>query len=97
MKKNHLPPTPAAYYDRVGVLTAINEGPVEFALEEELRAQILAGKRKRHLKNISIKLDEAQIIALKKIATQKSVPYQTLIRQWLAAGIRREFHLGVAQ
>lgn len=48
MKKNNLPSTPAAYYDRVGVLPAIVEGPVKFALKEELRAQILAGKRKRH-------------------------------------------------
>ena len=85
----------AAYYDRHGVLGEIVEGPLEFALEEELRQDILQGKRRRRLKNISIKLDEAQIIALRKIATIKSVPYQTLIRQWLAASIRRELHLAL--
>ena len=87
--------TPAEYYDRRGVLGELQETPVEFALEEELRRQILGGKRTRRLQNISIKLDPAQIQALRKIATMKSIPYQTLIRQWLAEGIRKEFHLTV--
>ncbi len=86
----------AEYYDKHGVLGEIIEGPVEFALEEELRAQILEGRRTRRLQNVSIKLDPAQIQALKKIATMKSVPYQTLIRQWLAEAIRKELHLTVA-
>ncbi|MFQ5738717.1 MAG: hypothetical protein ACE5JX_06855 [Acidobacteriota bacterium] len=80
----------AQYYDRHRILNEIEEGPVEFSLEEELRAQILGGERRRRLKNISIKLDPAQIQALRKIATMKSIPYQTLIRQWLAEGIRKE-------
>ena len=80
----------AALYDREGVLGQIEEGPVEFALDEELRRQILKGARRRRLKNVSIKLDAAQIVALHKIATQKAIPYQTLIRSWLAEGIRRE-------
>jgi hypothetical protein len=83
----------AEYYDRRGVLEELVEGQVEFALDEELREQILKGKRRRRLKNISIKLDEAQIIALRKIATLKSTPYQTLIREWLAAGIRKELRI----
>ena len=83
----------AEYYDRRGVLSELDERPVEFALEEELRRQILRGERPRRLQNVSIKLDPAQIQALRKIATMKSIPYQTLIRQWLADGIRRELHL----
>jgi hypothetical protein len=83
----------AEYYDRRGVLGEIVEKPIEYALDEELREQILKGKRRRKLKNVSIKLDEAQIIALRKIATLKSVPYQTLVREWLAAGIRRELRI----
>jgi hypothetical protein len=83
----------ATYYTTRGILEEIEEGPVEFALDEELRGQILRGERKRRLQNISIKLDPAQILALKKLATMKSIPYQTLIRQWLADGIRRELHL----
>jgi len=83
----------AEYYDRRGVLGELEERPVEFALEEELRQQILRGRSTRRLQNISIKLDPAQIQALRKIATMKSIPYQTLIRQWLAEGIRKELHL----
>jgi predicted DNA binding CopG/RHH family protein len=60
---------------------------------ENDRRQILTDKRIRRLKNISIKLDPAQIQALRKIATMRSIPYQSLIRQWLAEGIRKEFHL----
>jgi len=83
----------AFYYDTNGVLGELVDTKVEFALDEELREQILQGKRNRRLKNISVKLDEAQIIALRKIATLKSIPYQTLIRQWLAEGIAKELHL----
>jgi hypothetical protein len=81
-------------YDRRGVLRGIEEHPVEFALDEELPRAILKGQRARRLKNLSIKLDAAQIHALRKIATMKAIPYQTLIRQWLAEGIRRELRLG---
>ena len=84
---------PAQYYDRHGVLGELDERPVEFALEEDPRRQILEGERARRLQNISIKLDPAQIQALRKIATMKSIPYQTLIRQWLADGIRKELRL----
>jgi hypothetical protein len=91
MKKTTKDPVDeAAVYDREGVLGQIVEGPVEFALDEELRDQIVKGARRRRLKNVSIKLDAAQIVALKRIATQKAMPYQTLIRSWLAEGIRRE-------
>ncbi len=83
----------AEYYDRRGVLPELEEGAIEFSLEEELRRQILEGKRTRRLQNISIKLDPAQILALKKIATMKAIPYQTLIRQWLAEGIRKELRI----
>jgi hypothetical protein len=66
---------------------------VQFSLDEALRDQILSGKRARRLENVSIKLDPVQVQALRKIATMKSIPYQTLIRQWLAEGIRRELRL----
>src|SRR5947207_7235247 len=83
----------AEYYDRRGVLRELDERSVEFSLDEELRRQILRGERASRLQNLSIKLDPAQIQALRKIATMKSIPYQTLIRQWLADRIRRELHL----
>lgn len=83
----------AAYYDRRGALGEITERPVSFALDEELRKQVKTGARARRLQNVSIKLDPAQLIALRKVATMKSIPYQTLIRLWLAEGIRRELRL----
>jgi hypothetical protein len=83
----------ARYYDSHGILEEIVDKRVEFDLDGELRDQILNGRRTHRLENISIKLDPAQIQALRKIATMKSIPYQTLIRQWLAEGIRRELRL----
>ncbi len=83
----------AEYYDRRGVLGELDERPVAFALNEALREQILRGKRPRRLQNLSIKLDPVQVQALRKIATMKSIPYQTLIRQWLAEGIAKELRL----
>ena len=80
----------AAYYNRRGVLRELEERPVAIALEEELRERIRTGQRKRRLQNVSIKLDPAHVIALRKIAAMKAMPYQTLIRSWLAEGIRRE-------
>ncbi len=91
MKKTTKDPVDvAALYDHEGVLGQLVDEPVEFALDEELREQIKKGARRRRLKNVSIKLDAAQIVALRRIATQKAMPYQTLIRSWLAEGIRRE-------
>ena len=84
----------ARYYDRRGVLSELVDRPVEFALDEELRGQIREGSRGRRLRNVSIKLDPVQIQALRKIATMRSVPYQTLIRQWLAEAIRKELRIG---
>ena len=85
--------TEEVYDARRGILDDLEPDEVEFALDEELRAQILRGARARRLKNITIKLDPVQIEALRKIATRRAVPYQTLIRQWLAEGIRRELRL----
>jgi hypothetical protein len=83
----------AAHYDRRGVLAEIEDEPMAFSLDEELREQILHRKRGRRLQNVSIKLDAVQVQALRKMATLRSIPYQTLIRQLLADGIRRELRL----
>ncbi len=80
----------AAYYDRRRVLGELEERSVMFALDEELRDRIKTGQTRRRLQNVSIKLDPAHVLALRKIAAIKSIPYQTLIRLWLAEGIRRE-------
>ena len=78
------------YYDNHEILDEITDEPVDLVLDERLRDEILAGKRKRKLKNITIKVDPLQVQAIKKLSTMKSIPYQTLIRSWLAEGIKSE-------
>ncbi|MBI4230715.1 MAG: hypothetical protein HY608_07750 [Planctomycetes bacterium] len=84
----------AARYDRRGILGEIEEGEIELGLDSRLRRAILSGERSRHLKNVTIKLDPVQVQAIRKIATLRSIPYQTLIRQWLAEEIKEALHIG---
>ncbi len=83
----------AKYYDEHGVMKEIIDEPVAMSLDTELRRAIVSGKRKRNLKNISIKVDPLQIQAIKKVATMKSIPYQTLIRHWLSENLRKELDI----
>ena len=83
----------ADYYDQVNILDELLEEPVEFSLEGRLRRDILSKKRKRRLQNITIKIDPLQVQAIRKLATTKSVPYQTLIRHWLSEEIKKELSL----
>jgi len=83
----------AQYYDNKDILEEIIEEEIEISLEERLREDILSGKRRKRLQNITIKLDPFQIIAIKKLATMKSIPYQTLIRHWLSEEIKKELEL----
>ena len=78
------------YYDDHDILDEITDEPADLVLDEHLRDEILSGKRKRKLKNITIKIDPLQVKAIKKLSTMKSIPYQTLIRFWLAEGIKSE-------
>jgi predicted DNA binding CopG/RHH family protein len=78
------------YYEERNILDEIDEESADLSLDERLRQDILSGNRKRKLKNITIKIDPLQIVAIKKLSTMKSIPYQTLIRHWLAEGIRQE-------
>ncbi|HDM77283.1 MAG TPA: hypothetical protein ENG51_12580 [Deltaproteobacteria bacterium] len=81
------------YYNHKDILNEITDETVEFSMDENLRQDILSGKRKRKLKNITIKMDPLQVRAIKKMATMKSIPYQTLIRHWLAEEIKKEMAL----
>ncbi len=83
----------ADYYDQVNILDELLEEPVEFRLGERLRRDILSKKRKRKLQNITVKIDPLQVKAIRKLATTKSIPYQTLIRHWLSQEIRKELNL----
>ncbi len=78
------------YYDERNILNEITDESVDLILDEHLRDEILSGKRKRKLKNITIKIDPLQVKAIKKLSTMKSIPYQTLISPWLAEGIKSE-------
>ena len=80
----------ADYYDQENILDEIMEESVTLTLDEGLLQDIVSGKRKRKLKNISIKMDPLHVQAIKKLATMKSIPYQTLVRHWLAEDIRKE-------
>ena len=82
--------TLATYYDNADIMDEILDESIELTLESSLRKDILSGKRKRKLKNLTIKMDPLQIQAVRKIATMKSIPYQTLIRQWIAREIKKE-------
>jgi predicted DNA binding CopG/RHH family protein len=83
----------ADYYDQVNILDELLEEPVEFSLGERLRRDILSNKRKRKLQNVTIKIDPLQVRAIRKLATTKSIPYQTLIRHWLSKEIKKELNL----
>lgn len=59
-------------------------------LSRSLAAKIKSGERKIRFQNISIRLDPYQIQAIKKIASKKSLQYQSLIRLWIVEGIKHE-------
>jgi predicted DNA binding CopG/RHH family protein len=85
--------TDEKYYDKRGILSEIVEGDVALSLEDALKQDILSGKRKRKLRNITIKLDPLYLLSIKKVATKKGIPYQTLVRQWVAENIRKELKI----
>ena len=85
--------TDEEHYDTHGILKDIVDEDIEISLDDALRKSIITGSRKRKLKNISIKIDPLYLHSVKKIATMKGVPYQTLIRQWLIKEIRKELKI----
>ncbi len=80
------------YYERADILEELLEEPVEFSMNNQLRKDILLKGRKRKLQNVTIKIDPLQIRAIRKLATIKSIPYQTLIRHWLSQEIKKELN-----
>jgi predicted DNA binding CopG/RHH family protein len=83
----------AEYYDRADILDELLEEPVEFSLDDQLLRDILSKKRKRKLQNVTIKMDPLQVNTIRKLATIKSMPYQTLMRYWISDKIRQELNL----
>ncbi|MFH0933559.1 MAG: CopG family antitoxin [Nitrospirota bacterium] len=85
--------TSGEYYDTHGILKDIIDEEIDLSLDDALRKSIITGSRKRKLRNISIKIDPLYLQSVKKIATMKGVPYQTLIRQWLIKEIKKELKI----
>lgn len=81
------------YYDTYGVLEDIMEEDIDLNLNAVLKKDIISGKRKRKLRNVSIKIDPLYLQSIKKIATMKGFPYQTLMRQWLIKEIKKELKI----
>lgn len=81
------------YYDTHGILRDIVDEDIDLSLDDALKESIITGKRKRRLRNVSIKIDPLYLQSIKKIATLKSIPYQTLMRQWLVEKIRKELKI----
>ncbi len=92
-KQPRKPGNLAQYYDHKNILDEITDESVDFSLDDHLRQDILSAKRRRKLKNITLKIDPIQVRAIKKLAAMKSIPYQTLIRHWLAEEIKKELKL----
>lgn len=92
-KKIKMALTDAKYYDTHGVLKDIVDEDIDLSLEDTLKKDILTGKRRRNLRNISIKIDPLYLQSIKKISTLKGIPYQTLVRQWLTEKIRKELKI----
>lgn len=85
--------TDVEYYDKRGILGEIIEGDIAISLDDALRSDIVTGKRRRTLQNVTIKIDPLYLISIKKVATKKVIPYQTLLRQWVAEKIRKELKI----
>jgi hypothetical protein len=80
----------AEYYEHKDLIGELSDEPVTFSLDDQLHTDIISKRRKRKLQNMTIKMDPLQIIAVRKLATTKSIPYQTLIRHWITEEIKKE-------
>ncbi|MEW5768120.1 MAG: CopG family antitoxin [bacterium] len=47
-------------------------------------------KRRKDIPSIKIKLDSAQLMTIRKIATSKKIDYLTLLQGWIVEGVNRE-------
>ena len=64
---------------------------MEDAPPVELDPKLTEAIRERSkMRLVSLRLRQSQIEAAKKIAREKDIPYQTLIRSWISQAIRSE-------
>lgn len=64
-----------------------SDEPVKIELDPELAAKI---RERSKTKRVTLRLRLSQIEDAKWIAREKDIPYQTLIRSWVAEAIKRE-------
>ncbi|NPV72284.1 MAG: hypothetical protein HPY89_00520 [Pelotomaculum sp.] len=80
----------AEFFDSYSFAEAMERGlfePEKVELDPELAAKI---RERAKTKQVTLRLRVSQIEAAKEIAKKKDIPYQTLIRSWVAEAIRRE-------
>ncbi|BAF60628.1 hypothetical protein PTH_2447 [Pelotomaculum thermopropionicum SI] len=80
----------AEFFDSYSFAEATERGlfePEKVELDPELAAKI---RERAKTKQVTLRLRVSQIEAVKEIAKKKDIPYQTLIRSWVAEAIRRE-------
>jgi len=58
------------------------------AVDSRLRRRVRA--RAAVKRAVTLRLENQQISGAKEIARRKSIPYQTLMRMWIAEGLTRE-------
>lgn len=68
-------------------LDDLKEVPLHIKLSEKLKTKLFSRRQKKLL---TLRLEQGQIDAAKLVASNKSIPYQTLIRMWIMEGINRE-------
>jgi predicted DNA binding CopG/RHH family protein len=64
----------------------VPEGEIE--IDPKFRAKVL--KRAREKQLLSLRIEKRQIALAKRIAREKSIGYQTLMRFWIEEGIKKE-------
>jgi len=60
---------------------------VDVEINPKLKEKI---RRRAPLKPITLRLTEEQIAEAKRLADDKGIPYQVLLRLWIAEGIKEE-------
>ena len=75
-----------ATHDSADYAKDLTEVPVKASAT--LRRRVAA--RAQAKKPVTLRLEEQQIVAAKRAAQRKSIPYQTLLRMWIAEGLAKE-------
>jgi predicted DNA binding CopG/RHH family protein len=75
-----------ATHDSARYVRDLKEEPV--TVDTALRRRVV--ERAAAKKAVTLRLENQQIARAKEVARRKSVPYQTLMRMWIAEGLAKE-------